>query len=301
MVQRAAAGAAHLSYIRRRWATLSEWLKIMLGEIARKQDEAARAAAEQRLRQAAASTSATGQHRRQPKVQDSLGTGADGRGNEGLTDPMLHECRRPQPRASFLVLRGRRRLRRPLPARVRSTSRCRSAASRSTSRSSAACGATPRCRTRSSSSSSTAAREALVVRVASGGRAADPRSARGRRHAGAVGPVSRQRASTCAPRSTTTASARRTPTCSTWSCSACAAGVRTGRGAGDLPSPVRAGGLGARGRSHAGRLRSWCASSGRLPRQRPDITRGRDPRSVIGYVECNKDGDDGAASCPTTT
>ncbi len=31
---------------------LSEWLKIMLGEIARKQDEAARAAAEQKQRQA---------------------------------------------------------------------------------------------------------------------------------------------------------------------------------------------------------------------------------------------------------
>jgi uncharacterized protein len=32
---------------------------------------------------------------------------------------------------------------------------------------------------------------------------------------------------------------------------------------------------------------------GRLPRQRPDISRGPDPRSVIGYVLCNKDGDDG--------
>ena len=31
---------------------LSEWLKIMLGEIARKQEEAARAAAEQQQRQA---------------------------------------------------------------------------------------------------------------------------------------------------------------------------------------------------------------------------------------------------------
>jgi hypothetical protein len=33
-------------------ADLSEWLRIMLGEIARKQDEAARAAAEARQRQA---------------------------------------------------------------------------------------------------------------------------------------------------------------------------------------------------------------------------------------------------------
>ena len=32
-------------------AKLSEWLRIMLGEIARKQDEQARAAAEQQLRQ----------------------------------------------------------------------------------------------------------------------------------------------------------------------------------------------------------------------------------------------------------
>jgi hypothetical protein len=32
-------------------AKLSEWLRIMLGEIARKQDEAARAAAEQKQRQ----------------------------------------------------------------------------------------------------------------------------------------------------------------------------------------------------------------------------------------------------------
>jgi len=33
-------------------ATLTEWLKIMLAEIARKQDEAARAATEQQARQA---------------------------------------------------------------------------------------------------------------------------------------------------------------------------------------------------------------------------------------------------------
>ena len=32
-------------------ANLSEWLKIMLGEVARKQEEAARAAAEQQQRQ----------------------------------------------------------------------------------------------------------------------------------------------------------------------------------------------------------------------------------------------------------
>lgn len=44
---------------------MSEWLKIMLGEIARKQDEASRAAAEQKLRQEAPGTgsskTATGQ------------------------------------------------------------------------------------------------------------------------------------------------------------------------------------------------------------------------------------------------
>jgi uncharacterized protein len=33
--------------------------------------------------------------------------------------------------------------------------------------------------------------------------------------------------------------------------------------------------------------------SGPLPAQRPDITRGNDARSLIGYVECNNDGDDG--------
>jgi len=33
-------------------ATLTEWLKIMLAEIARKQEEAARAAAEQKIRSA---------------------------------------------------------------------------------------------------------------------------------------------------------------------------------------------------------------------------------------------------------
>ncbi len=33
--------------------------------------------------------------------------------------------------------------------------------------------------------------------------------------------------------------------------------------------------------------------AGRLPAVRPDITRGRDPRALIGYVECNDDGDDG--------
>jgi hypothetical protein len=36
---------------------LSEWLRIMLGEIARKQEEEARAAAEQKLRQAQDSSS----------------------------------------------------------------------------------------------------------------------------------------------------------------------------------------------------------------------------------------------------
>lgn len=33
--------------------------------------------------------------------------------------------------------------------------------------------------------------------------------------------------------------------------------------------------------------------SGRLPRQRPEITRGVEPRALIGYVACNRDGDDG--------
>lgn len=32
---------------------------------------------------------------------------------------------------------------------------------------------------------------------------------------------------------------------------------------------------------------------GPLPTQRPDITRGSDPRELVGYVECNNDGDDG--------
>ncbi|MEO8314218.1 MAG: hypothetical protein ABI645_05430 [Pseudomonadota bacterium] len=33
--------------------------------------------------------------------------------------------------------------------------------------------------------------------------------------------------------------------------------------------------------------------SGPLPTQRPDITRGSDPRELVGYVDCNNDGDDG--------
>ena len=33
--------------------------------------------------------------------------------------------------------------------------------------------------------------------------------------------------------------------------------------------------------------------TGELPRSRPDITRGADPQAMIGYVECNDDGDDG--------
>jgi uncharacterized protein len=33
--------------------------------------------------------------------------------------------------------------------------------------------------------------------------------------------------------------------------------------------------------------------AGALPAVRPDITRGADPRALIGYVECNEDGDDG--------
>ena len=32
---------------------------------------------------------------------------------------------------------------------------------------------------------------------------------------------------------------------------------------------------------------------GPLPARRPDITRGSDPRDLVGYVECNNDGDDG--------
>ncbi len=32
---------------------------------------------------------------------------------------------------------------------------------------------------------------------------------------------------------------------------------------------------------------------GPLPSVRPDITRGHDPQALIGYVECNDDGDDG--------
>ena len=35
--------------------------------------------------------------------------------------------------------------------------------------------------------------------------------------------------------------------------------------------------------------------AGPLTARRPDITRGADPRSLIGYVECNDDGEDGAA------
>jgi uncharacterized protein len=34
--------------------------------------------------------------------------------------------------------------------------------------------------------------------------------------------------------------------------------------------------------------------AGPLPARRPEITRGADPRSLIGYVECNNDGEDGA-------
>ena len=35
--------------------------------------------------------------------------------------------------------------------------------------------------------------------------------------------------------------------------------------------------------------------TGPLPQQRPDITRGADPRALIGYVDCNDDGEDGEA------
>ena len=33
--------------------------------------------------------------------------------------------------------------------------------------------------------------------------------------------------------------------------------------------------------------------AGNLPSQRPDITRGSDPHDLVGYAECNQDGDDG--------
>jgi len=35
--------------------------------------------------------------------------------------------------------------------------------------------------------------------------------------------------------------------------------------------------------------------AGPLPQQRPEITRGPDPRALIGYVDCNNDGEDGEA------
>jgi hypothetical protein len=35
--------------------------------------------------------------------------------------------------------------------------------------------------------------------------------------------------------------------------------------------------------------------AGPLPASRPDITRGNDPRALIGYVDCNNDGEDGEA------
>lgn len=37
--------------------------------------------------------------------------------------------------------------------------------------------------------------------------------------------------------------------------------------------------------------------AGPLPSARPDITRGTDPRALIGYVDCNGDGDDGRVLC----
>ena len=43
-----------MSYSRPPMGTLSEWLKIMLGEVVRKQDDALRADAELKLRQGAA-------------------------------------------------------------------------------------------------------------------------------------------------------------------------------------------------------------------------------------------------------
>ena len=46
--------------------TQSEWLDIMLGEIARKQEEAARAAAEQALRDAAKAAAPAGAPQRAP-------------------------------------------------------------------------------------------------------------------------------------------------------------------------------------------------------------------------------------------
>jgi hypothetical protein len=46
--------------------TQSEWLDIMLGEIARKQEEAARAAAEQALRDTSKATVPAGVPQRQP-------------------------------------------------------------------------------------------------------------------------------------------------------------------------------------------------------------------------------------------
>ncbi|MGC4028871.1 MAG: hypothetical protein QM696_08370 [Steroidobacteraceae bacterium] len=45
-----------MSYSRPPMGTLSEWLRIMLGEVARKQDDLGRAAAERQLREVAAAS-----------------------------------------------------------------------------------------------------------------------------------------------------------------------------------------------------------------------------------------------------
>ena len=56
---------------------------------------------------------------------------------------------------------------------------------------------------------------------------------------------------------------------------------------------VNAGGLWAR---EVGRMlasSSLVRVKGHVPQERPQITRGPDPRSLIGYIECHQDGQDG--------
>ena len=102
--------------------------------------------------------------------------------------------------------------------------------------------------------------------------------------------------STCALRWTMTASAPRTRICSISWCSACAGAVRNWSNPRRPSAACRILGGSAREVTRMLSASRLVRVAGPLPARRPDITRGADPRSLIGYVECNDDGDDGAAA-----
>ena len=174
---------------------LSEWLDIMLGEIARKQDEAARAAAEQVAQRGRARSQPPRPQARGKLVQEPVPAGSAAAGTGLPPRPYLPIPATATAVTAFVGRTLKGPVDEPVTSPVLPSSCNRSAAS----------GSLPRFPMRSSSTSRMAVNRRLIVRVASSGRPPTldlPAGGEPLVLAG-LGPA---RASTCVPRSITTAS-----------------------------------------------------------------------------------------------